>query len=171
MEIFFLAKGISLGPTSEKYAENIQIYNKAITRPKGEGYAVLVANEAVRQGVDPYLAVAVAAAESRFKPDVVSPAGAVGLMQLTAGTAGDLGLAPEERTDPAKNARAGVRYLAQQLERFDGDVTLALAAYNAGPNAVARNDNTVPPYPETQAYVARVTDITHHLHAHARRPS
>ena len=82
-----------------------------------------------------------------------------------------MGLDPEERTDPAKNAQAGVRYLAQQLARHDGDVTLALAAYNAGPGAVERWDNEVPPYPETQAYVARVTDITHHLRAHARRQS
>ena len=166
-----ITNGISLGPTSVRYAENIQHWNKAITTAKGEDYANLVADEAVRQGVDPYLAVAVAAAESSFNPNAGSNKGAQGLMQLIPSTARGLGLDPEERTDPAKNAQAGVRYLAQQLARHDGDVTLALAAYNAGPGAVERWDNEVPPYPETQAYVARVTDITHHLRAHARRQS
>jgi len=163
--------GTSLGPTSARVAANIKVWNQAISRPQGEEYASLVADEAVRQGVDPYLAVAVAAAESQLNPNAGSDKNAVGLMQLIPDTAADLGLKPEERTDPAKNARAGVRYLAQLLRKHDGNETLALASYNAGPGVVAKYGNTVPPYPETQTYVARVTDIAQHLRSHAARQS
>lgn len=108
----------------------------------------MVRQAAVRHGVPEDLALAVANRESRFRPDAVSPAGAIGVMQLMPGTAKDLGVDPR---DPAQNIEGGVRYLAQQMRDF-GDPKLALAAYNAGPGNV-RKHGGVPPFAETQAYV------------------
>jgi hypothetical protein len=106
-----------------------------------------------RYGVDPDLLAAVAWTESSFQPDVVSHAGAIGLMQIMPGTAGDLGVDPR---DPAQAIDGAARYLRDAFEQF-GDVRLALAAYNAGPGAVASHGG-IPPYPETTAYVVKVMD-------------
>jgi hypothetical protein len=125
------------------------LYSKGAPSPD---VPAMVASEAVKQGVDPVLALGVARQESGFRPDAVSPAGAVGPMQLMPDTARDLRVNPH---DPVQNVRGGVAYLKQQLDRF-GDPKLAAAAYNAGPGAV-REHGGVPPYPETQAYVASVT--------------
>ncbi|GIV54082.1 MAG: hypothetical protein KatS3mg039_0600 [Candidatus Kapaibacterium sp.] len=109
--------------------------------------------QASRQyGVPVWLIKAVIAAESAGRTDAVSPAGAKGLMQLMDATAADVGV--ENVFDPADNILGGTRYLRMMLDRF-GSVRLALAAYNAGPGAVARYGG-VPPYAETQAYVRRV---------------
>lgn len=96
---------------------------------------------------------AVVAVESRFDPSARSKRGAVGLMQLMPATAGMLGV--HDRLDPRQNVLAGTRYLRRLLDRFAGDVILAVAAYNAGPTAVRRHDG-VPPFAETQRYVSRV---------------
>lgn len=104
--------------------------------------------------LSPLLLEAVAWAESRFKADARSSAGAVGVMQLMPGTAAELGVNPH---DPDANIRGGARYLRQMLVMFDGDVEKALAAYNAGPNAVRRYGG-VPPFKETRAYVAAILD-------------
>lgn len=111
----------------------------------------MIRSAAERYGVDPALAKAVVRAESGFRRDAVSRTGALGLMQLMPGTARALGVDP---TDAAQNVDGGVRYLKQQLDRF-GNVEDALAAYNAGPGSVVRYGG-VPPYAETQRYVANV---------------
>lgn len=108
---------------------------------------------AKKQGVDPKLAQAIARAESDYSPSVVSSAGAVGVMQLMPETAAGLGVS--DINDPRQNIDGGVRYLKQMLTTFNGDVSMAVAAYNAGPQAV-KNYNGVPPYSETQSYVQKV---------------
>ena len=82
----------------------------------------------------------------------------MGLMQLMPATAEELGVV--NAYDPEQNIRGGVAYLRQLLERYDGDEELALAAYNAGPGAVARHGNQVPPYRETQDYVEKIRTTT-----------
>lgn len=96
---------------------------------------------------------AVARAESALDPAAVSPRGALGVMQLMPGTARELGI--DNAFDPAQNIDAGARLLRQFLERYEGRVAEALAAYNAGPGAVAKH-NGVPPYRETHGYIRRV---------------
>lgn len=107
---------------------------------------------AAKHGIDPALLRALVRQESGFDPAARSAAGATGLTQLMPGTAASLGVDP---TDPVQALEGGARYLRQQLDRFGGDERLALAAYNAGPGAVARFGG-VPPYAETQAYVEKV---------------
>jgi soluble lytic murein transglycosylase-like protein len=109
-----------------------------------------------RHGLKDYnLVKAVMRAESAFDPHAVSPKGAAGLMQLMPGTARDMGVV--DRFDPIQNLDGGIRYLKLMLDRFDNDYELAVAAYNAGPEAVSRHGG-VPPYLETRDYVQRVRD-------------
>jgi soluble lytic murein transglycosylase-like protein len=112
--------------------------------------------EARRINLDPKLVRAVIYVESGENPKAVSPKGAMGLMQLMPGTARDLGV--EDPMRPRENIRGGVQYLSQMLDRFGGDVRLALAAYNAGPGAVEKFGG-VPPYPETQDFVKKVLNV------------
>lgn len=113
-----------------------------------------VKEAATKYGVDPILVRAVAWQESRFRDSAVSPKGAIGVMQLMPATASWLGVNPY---DPRENIFGGVAYLSTLLERFGGDVRLALAAYNAGPEAVARHRG-IPPYRETQNYVKAISE-------------
>jgi len=116
-------------------------------------YAAEISAAAARNGVDPNILTGLIRAESNFDPNAGSPAGAQGLTQLMPATAAGLGVA--NPLDPVQSIEGGARYLRQQLDRFGGDVTKALAAYNAGPGAVERFGG-VPPYEETQNYVRRV---------------
>jgi soluble lytic murein transglycosylase-like protein len=113
----------------------------------------MIDKAADRYGVPKELLTAVARAESGFRSDAVSPAGARGLMQLMPATAKDLGVG--DSFDPLQNLQGGAKYLKQLLGQFHGDVKLALAGYNAGPGNVQRYGG-IPPFPETRAYVARV---------------
>ena len=133
--------------------------------PSRVRYDTLIETTARRYGLAPALVKAVIAAESAFDPDAVSHKGAQGLMQLMPQTASELGV--EDAFQPADNVRGGARYLREMLDRY-GDVSRALAAYNAGPNAVDRHEG-IPPYPETQAYVARVLQYFRGYHDDFRR--
>lgn len=109
-----------------------------------------------KYALDPNLVAAVIWAESSGDPGAVSSKGARGLMQLMPDTARELGVA--EILDPRENVEGGSRYLRQLLDAHEGDLSLALAAYNAGPQAVKRYGG-IPPYAETRSYVARVLEV------------
>jgi soluble lytic murein transglycosylase-like protein len=117
-------------------------------------YGPLLSKAAYRHGVNEALLYAVVTAESAFDPHAVSRAGAVGLMQLMPGTADRYGVS--DRKDPHENVQGGTAYLADLIKMFDNKLNLALAAYNAGENAVIRHGHRIPPYPETRDYVAKV---------------
>lgn len=106
-----------------------------------------------KAGVDPRFIHAVIKQESKYNPKAISPVGAQGLMQMMPATAVRFGL--KDPFDPAANVEAGTEYLKWLLKRFDGDVSLALAGYNAGEGAVDKYKG-VPPYDETQNYVKKV---------------
>lgn len=132
-------------------------WQKRLPDAAGPWRAAIV-DAAERHGVDPVLFSSLVWAESNFNHSTVSHAGAIGLGQLMPGTAAGLGVDP---WDPLENLDGAARYLRAQLDRF-GDETLALAAYNAGPNAVVRHGG-VPPFAETQQYVRRIADYQQRL--------
>lgn len=115
----------------------------------------LIKEAAARYQVDPRLVAAVAQTESGGNQEAVSPAGAVGVMQLMPETAAGMGVNPY---DKRQNIEGGAKYLRQMMDTFGGDVQKAVAAYNAGPQAV-KEYNGIPPYRETQDYVNKVLDI------------
>lgn len=122
----------------------------------GGEFADLINRTAAEQQVDPNLVKAIIKVESNFDAFAVSPKGARGLMQLMPATADRYAVA--NVFDPEANIRAGVQYLRDLQAMFPGQLSLALAAYNAGENAVLRS-NGIPPYPETRQYVQRVLDL------------
>ncbi|RPJ69581.1 MAG: lytic transglycosylase domain-containing protein [Acidobacteria bacterium] len=133
-----------------------------VTRPVSRGYKgdydELIVKYAGEQGIRTNLVRAVVQVESGYNPRAISPKGAMGLMQLMPKTAARLGV--RRPFDPEENIRGGVLYLRQLLDRFDNNEELALAAYNAGPLAVDRYGNRVPPYRETRDYVKKVRSRT-----------
>jgi soluble lytic murein transglycosylase-like protein len=123
---------------------------------EGRPFAALIESVALEHGIDPALVHAVVEAESNYRPGARSPVGARGLMQVMPATGRDVGVASAALLfDPQANLEAGVKYLKWLLGRYNGDLTSALAAYNAGPAAVARYRG-LPPYRETQNYVRKV---------------
>jgi len=117
-------------------------------------YDKIIKQAARKHGLDSSLIKAVIRAESDFDKYAVSSKGAQGLMQLMPDTAKELEV--EDSFDPVENIHAGVRYLKRQMKNFQNDVALALAAYNAGENAVRRYGHRIPPYKETRTFVDRV---------------
>lgn len=149
-DLFVAAQGASgqtipLGRETEEPARLPRL-----AQPYGEA----VSAAAERHGLDAKLLHALVTVESAYRADAVSRAGAAGLTQLMPATARDLGV--RDRFDPAANVLAGADYLARQLVRF-GDLRLALAAYNAGPERVARLGR-IPDFAETRAYVQAVVE-------------
>lgn len=127
----------------------------AVRRPRASEQLTKLVGEVARQhALDVDLLHAVIAVESGFDPRAVSPRGARGLMQLMPATAQRFGVT--DPFDARQNLSGGARYLRTLLDRFAGDVPLALAAYNAGEGAVDRHGGRIPPYLETQRYVPRV---------------
>ena len=129
-------------------------YNPGNFKRNQKRYAPLIAEAARKHLLPDSLVHAVVTAESAYDPDALSSAGALGLMQLMPATAQRFGVI--DRKNPRANVFAGTKYLKQLLGMFDNNVRLAVAAYNAGENAVIRYGNEVPPYPETQKYVRKV---------------
>ena len=115
----------------------------------------LILDAGVKHGIDPKLIYYVIRQESRFKPQATSNKNAQGLMQLIPATAERFHV--EDIKDPEQNIEGGVRYLRWLLKRFNGDVNLALAGYNAGEGAVEKCGNKVPDYKETKDYVEKIT--------------
>ncbi|HOI74885.1 MAG TPA: lytic transglycosylase domain-containing protein [Syntrophales bacterium] len=128
------------------------IFNRKIARDINK-FDPIITKSAQKHGMDPALIKAVIKAESNFNHQAVSPKGARGLMQLMPATASSLQV--DDSFHPEKNIDGGVRYLRYLIRLFNGDLRLALAAYNAGEKAVMRYGG-IPPYRETQDYVQRV---------------
>jgi soluble lytic murein transglycosylase-like protein len=135
-----------------------------------DSYGQLIREAAERHAVAAALVESVIRVESNFEPRAVSPKGARGLMQLMPATAAQLGV--RNIFDARENIEAGVRHLRYLMDRYQGNTSLALAAYNAGVDAVARYGG-IPPYAETRAYVARILNLLQQagVHSGAQSPN
>ncbi|SJM95462.1 Putative murein lytic transglycosylase YjbJ (modular protein) [Crenothrix polyspora] len=139
----------STWPTSNPY--------RASRSAKKAQFNELIAQAAQRHQVDERLVHAVIQTESAYNANAISSAGAVGLMQLMPGTARQYGVT--DRNDPSQNINGGTKYLRYLLDLFNSNMDLAVAAYNAGENAVMKHHNSIPPYPETRNYVRQVLSL------------
>lgn len=164
----FFKGGTSLDPlpadpaarAAQEALARTPLYRRVVDHPNVRRYAVLIERQARAGALDPALVKAVIAVESGFEPAAVSPKGALGLMQVLPETGARYGLVDDRRStvvqkllDPAINVRIGARYLHDLLAMFDDDLALALAAYNAGEQAVRQAGNRIPPFAETRDYV------------------
>lgn len=139
---------------TEKTGDNFQNVFKSVYQGSAESMDSIFEEAAARYNISVDLLKAVAKAESNFNTKAVSKAGAMGVMQLMPATAKGLGVT--DPFDARQNIMGGAKYLKENLDRFGGNVSLALAAYNAGPNSVKKYGG-IPPYKETQNYVKTVT--------------
>jgi soluble lytic murein transglycosylase-like protein len=167
-ELLYRGSGLG-GPIARpgnapRYSPSVATRMELSTRFKAVRH--LIREAASQHGLEFELLQAVIATESGFDPQAVSPKGAVGLMQLIPETAERFGVRPqgkqsvsERLTDPRTNIQAGSRYLAWLINYFNGDLRLAVAAYNAGEGAVLKAGRRIPNYPETIDYVRKVTDL------------
>lgn len=127
--------------------------------PAPKQYDQPIKAAAEQYGVDARLIHAVIRAESDYRPDAISPKGAIGLMQLMPFTAQRFSVI--DSYDPIENINGGTHYLSELLKLFESDIKLAVAAYNAGEKSVFNYGKRIPPFSETQAYVARVMTFYH----------
>jgi len=130
---------------------------RSVAAERARAYDDLIVEHSRTNGVRADLVRAVMQVESGFNPAARSPKGAMGLMQLMPATAKQYGV--KNAFNPAENVRAGVAYLRELLDRYQNNEELALAAYNAGPGAVDKHGQSVPPYRETQNYVAQINKM------------
>ncbi|MFN0163501.1 MAG: lytic transglycosylase domain-containing protein [Burkholderiales bacterium] len=147
-------------PAPDDLSDHV-IYKRLQKSPNVARFESLVLAAAERHRLEAALVKAVIAVESAYDPQAVSRKGAMGLMQLIPGTAERFGV--KRSFDPQENIRGGTRYLRELIDLFKGDLRLALAGYNAGEGAVQRYRNTIPPFPETQAYVKLVLRFYEHF--------
>jgi len=137
-------------------AESIRA-TRYVAAERGRSYDDLISEHARTNGVRPDLVRAVMQVESAFNANARSPKGALGLMQLMPATIRQFGV--KNPFNPVENVRAGVAYLRELLDRYQNNEELALAAYNAGPGAVDKHGQNVPPYRETRNYVAQINQM------------
>ena len=149
--------------TTDATLMKTRLFQRLVDHPNIARFEPMIRAASARHGLDPQLVKAVIAVESGFEPGAVSDKGAVGLMQVLPATGERYGVRAERGktvdarlADPMLNLEVGTRYLADLQKMFANRPDLALAAYNAGENAVVRYRNAVPPFPETQAYVKLV---------------
>lgn len=144
---------LSIDPVSKRASAPAQAAPQSVTALSRQGLSDVVNGAGERHQIDPDFINSVIRAESGFHQNAVSKKGAQGLMQLMPGTASQLGVS--NAFDPHANVDGGTKYLRELLEKYNYDVPKALAAYNAGPQRVDRYHG-VPPYYETQSYIARI---------------
>jgi soluble lytic murein transglycosylase-like protein len=153
----------ALDAKSQEEFRNTPLFQRMTNQPNARRFEALIQQYAKLYMLDPALVKAVIAVESAFQPDAVSPKGALGLMQIIPDTGERYGIVGDRKRtvvqkllDPATNLRIGTRHLRELLGLFAQDLELALAAYNAGEQAVERYARTIPPFPETRQYVKLV---------------
>ena len=144
---------LAIFPTTAVLKPRVEVLTEFSALPPNEAYDDMIEEAAAEYDVDPDLIRAVMQTESAFHPLVVSRAGAEGLMQLMPELAEEMGVS--DSFDPRENIRGGARYLKRLLDYYDGDLSLALAGYNAGPGNVERYGG-VPPFAETRKYVKTI---------------
>jgi len=147
---FKLIRKVKLASKKDRRRSNYKDYVKR----KQEEYDDIIRLKAAKYSLPPELVHAIIEAESAYMPNAISSAGAVGMMQLMPATAQRFGVS--DRNNPEDNIEGGTRYMRYLLDLHDSNLTLAIASYNAGENAVKRYNNEIPPYKETQEYVAKV---------------